>query len=211
MYIDQPLIKYLDDTASGKPTPGGGSVSGLVGALSAALTSMVCNFTIGKEKYKEFEKEVSEILSEVQGIRDELTALMEQDIKAYGEVSLAYSMPRATEEEKQRRALAIQSALINAKDAPLKIAMLCHRILELNVPLLEKGNQNLISDVGISALLAGSALRSAVLNVEINLSYIKDEQLKSRTREQLRPIVTSANELETKIYEEVKRRIGAQL
>ncbi len=101
MYIDEPLKKYLDEAASGASTPGGGSVAALAGALGAALTSMVCNFTVGKKKYKDVEAEVSQILSEAEELRGKLLELMVADTQVYGQVSAAYGMPRDTAEEKE--------------------------------------------------------------------------------------------------------------
>ena len=211
MYIDEPLKKYLDEAASGASTPGGGSVAALAGALGAALTSMVCNFTVGKKKYKDVEEEVAQILSEAEKLRGKLLELMVEDTRVYGQVSAAYGMPRDTPEEKEARSEAIQSALKAAMGAPLEAAICCHKILKLNEPLVEKGNQNLISDVGVAVLLAESAMRSAILNVEINLSYIKDEKLCQETREKLRPMIAEAVELRSKVYEKVNEAIGAEL
>ncbi|HGE70997.1 TPA: methenyltetrahydrofolate cyclohydrolase, partial [Candidatus Poribacteria bacterium] len=187
------------------------SVASLVGALGAALTSMVCNFTVGKEKYKDVEAEISDILSNAEQLRTELLNLMVEDTQAYGEVSKAYSMPRNTPEEKEVRTQAIQKALRIAMQAPLETAFCCYKVIKLNEPLVDKGNQNLISDVGVAVLLAESALRSAVLNVEINLSYIKDEQFCNDTREKLKAIITESSEIKSKIYDKVKEVIGAKL
>jgi len=211
VYIDEPLKKYLDEAASGASTPGGGSVAALAGALGAALTSMVCNFTVGKKKYKDVEAEVAQILAEADNLRGKLLDLMVEDTQVYGQVSAAYGMPRETPEEKEARTEAIQKALKAAMGAPLEAAICCHRIMKLNEPLVEKGNKNLISDVGVAILLAESAMRSAIMNVEINLSYIKDEDLCRETREKLRPLMDEAAELRAKIYEKVNEAIGAQI
>ena len=211
MYIDEPLKKYLDEAASGASTPGGGSVAALAGALGAALTSMVCNFTVGKKKYKEVEAEVAQILSEAEKLRGRLLDLMVEDTQVYGQVSAAYGMPRSTPEEKTAKTAAIQEALKAAMGPPLEAAICCHKILKLNEPLLDRGNQNLISDVGVAVLLAESAMRSAIMNVEINLSYIKDEKLCEETREKLRPLLAEAAELRSKIYGKVNEAIGAEL
>jgi glutamate formiminotransferase/formiminotetrahydrofolate cyclodeaminase len=211
VYIDEPLKKYLDETASGSPTPGGGSVAALAGALGAALTSMVCNFTVGKKKYRDVEAEVNQMLLESEEIRDKLQELVVKDTRAYGKVSAAYSMPKATSEEKEIRSKAIQNALIEAMQAPLEIAICCYEILKLNEPLLEKGNQNLISDVGVAVLLAEAAMRSAVLNVEINLSYIKDEELCREAREKLQTPLSEASDIKNEVYKKVKEIIGAKL
>ena len=211
MYIDEPMKKYLDEAASGASTPGGGSVAALAGALGAALTSMVCNFTVGKKKYADVEAEVSQILEEAENLRGKLLDLMVEDTQVYGQVSAAYGMARDTAEEKAARTEAIQNALKAAMGAPLEAAICCHKILKLNEPLLEKGNQNLISDVGVAILLAEAAMRSAIMNVEINLSYIKDEDLCQKTKEKLRPLMNEAAELRIKIYKAVNEAIGAKL
>ena len=142
MYINEPMRKYLDESASGASTPGGGSVAALAGALGAALTSMVCNFTVGKKKYKDVEAEVAEILEKSEKLRADLTELMQADTEAYGGVSEAYGMPRKTSEEKKARTKAIQAACKNALEVPLKAAICCYDILKLNEPLVENGDDS---------------------------------------------------------------------
>ena len=208
MYINEPMKKYLDEAASGESTPGGGSVAALAGALGAALTSMVCNFTVGKEKYKDVEAEVAEILATSEKLRADLTELMQADTEAYGGVSQAYGMARKTSAEKKARTTAIQAALKNALEVPLKAAICCYDILKLNEPLVEKGNPNLISDVGVAVVLAEAALQSAALNVEINLAYIKDEEFCQGVREKLAPIMADCTEIKTKVFEKVKEMIS---
>ena len=207
MYINEPMKTYLDEAASGASTPGGGSVAALAGTLGAALTSMVCNFTVGKKKYKDVEAEVAEILEKSEKLRSDLTELMQADTEAYGGVSEAYGMPRKTSEEKKARTKAIQAALKNALEVPLKAAICCYDILKLNEPLVEKGNPNLISDVGVAVVLAEAALQSAALNVEINLAYIKDEEFCKGVREKLAPIIADCTEIKTTVFEKVKEMI----
>jgi len=208
MYINEPMKKYLDEAASGESTPGGGSVAALAGALGAALTSMVCNFTVGKKKYKDVEAEVAEILEKSEKLRSDLTDLMQADTEAYGGVSEAYGMPRKTSEEKKARTKAIQAALKNALEVPFKAAICCYDILKLNEPLVEKGNPNLISDVGVAVVLAEAALQSALLNVEINLAYIKDEEFCEGVREKIAPIMSDCTEIKTAVFEKVKEMIS---
>jgi len=207
MYIKGPMKKYLDDTASGEPTPGGGSVAALVGALGAALTSMVCNFTVGKERYKDVEKDVAEILSQAEELRGDLTELMQADTEAYGQVSEAYGMPRKTSKQKRARTAAIQEALKGALEVPLKATMRCYDILKLNASLVDKGNPNLISDVGVAVALAESALQSAAMNVEINLAYIKDEEFCKEVREKLDPVVAESTGIKTAVWDKVMKAI----
>ena len=207
MYINEPMKKYLDDTASGEPTPGGGSVAALVGALGAALTSMVCNFTVGKEKYKDVEAEVAEILSKAEELRGDLAELMQTDTEAYSQVSAAYGMPRKSSQEKKARTAAIQEALKAALEIPLKAAMRSYDVLKLNESLVDKGNSNLISDVGVAVALAESALQSAALNVEINLVSIKDEEFCKDIREKLDPIVAEGTKIKAEVWEKVMKAI----
>jgi formiminotetrahydrofolate cyclodeaminase len=210
MYISEPMKKYLDDTTSGAPTPGGGSVAALVGALGAALTSMVCNFTVGKEKFKGVEEEVAEILSKAEKLRGDLAELMQADTEAYSQVSAAYGMPRKSSKEKEARTAAIQEALKIALQIPLKTAMRCYDILKLNEPLIEKGNPNLISDVGVAVALAEAALQSAALNVEINLVSIKDEKFCKDIREKLDPIVAEGTKIKAEVWEKVMKAINRE-
>ena len=97
MYINRSLQKYWDEAAAKLPAPGGGSVSALCGALGATMVSMVANFTVGKEKYKEVENEVRQVLSQSEELRKRLAELMDADVEAYGKVSTAYRLPKATE------------------------------------------------------------------------------------------------------------------
>jgi len=207
MYINEPMKQYLDDAASGEPTPGGGSVAALVGALGTALTSMVCNFTVGKEKYKDVEEEVAEILSKAEALRGDLSELMQADTEAYGKVGEAYGMPRKTSKQKKARTAAIQEALKGALEVPLKATMCCYDVLKLNQPLVDKGNTNLISDVGVAVALAEAALHSAAMNVEINLAFIKDEEFCQEIRGKLDPVVAESTKIKTEVWDKVMKAI----
>ena len=207
MYINEPMKQYLDDAASGEPTPGGGSVAALVGALGTALTSMVCNFTVGKEKYKDVEEEVAEILSKAEALRGDLSELMQADTEAYGKVGEAYGMPRKTSKQKKARTAAFQEALKGALEVPLKATMCCYDVLKLNQPLVDKGNTNLISDVGVAVALAEAALHSAAMNVEINLAFIKDEEFCQEIRGKLDPVVAESTKIKTEVWDKVMKAI----
>ena len=122
MYREETLQKYLDDAAAKLPAPGGGSVSALAGALGAAMASMVGNFTVGKDAYKEVEEEVKGLLSQSEKLRRELTALVDADVAAYGQVSAAYKLPRESDQEKSKRRGAIEEACKEALAVPLKAA-----------------------------------------------------------------------------------------
>ena len=183
-YLDEPLRKYLDDAASGEPTPGGGSVSALVGACGVTMAEMAANFTLGREKFRDVEPEVMELLLVLRDARVKLLDLVEKDMQAYGQVSAAYAMPRGAEGEKEARTQAIQEALGVALAVPLEAMRVMHSALEADRRLVDIANPNLISDVGVAAELLLGALRGARLNVDINLAFLKNETLVGRSRQE---------------------------
>lgn len=189
------LKKYLDDLAAKKSAPGGGSAAALAGAIACGLLSMVANFTIGKEKYKKHEKELIELLEKSEVMRNRLTELVDLDAEAYGRVRDAY---------KAKDKKAMQEALKEATAVPLEIANLCHQAIKLCPILLEKGNENLITDVGVPAHLLKAALDSALLNVEINLKGIEDEKFILEIRKVLESQVEEVYGIEAKVKEGVK-------
>ncbi|MCD5402153.1 cyclodeaminase/cyclohydrolase family protein [candidate division NPL-UPA2 bacterium] len=211
MYINQSLKKYLDEAAAKLPAPGGGSVSTLCGALGAAMASMVANFTVGKEKYKEVESEVSQILSQSEELRKRLMELMDADVEAYGKVSTAYGMPKATGEEKGQRSQTIQEACKEALKVPLRTAECCHEILKLSQRLVDIGNINLQSDVGVAVILAEAALQGAALNVEINLVSLKDEGFVKEKRGILEPLLKESLVIKDEVIRKVKEKMRGDL
>jgi len=204
MYLDQPLRSFLEDTASKTPTPGGGSVAALVGSLGAALLCMVGNFTLGKPKFEKVGRDVREILKEADKLKEELSGLIQKDIEVYARFSQTSRMPRDTSELKEKRRQALQIALKNATQVPLTTAKLALRLLELAQLLVSKGNPNLITDVGVGALLADAALQSAALNVQINLGYIKDEEFRKRTSSVLSSMLSHGQEIKDKVVKGVR-------
>ena len=207
-YREGSIEGYLADAAAGKDAPGGGSVSALAGALGAAMSSMVCNFTVGREKFKDVEGRVKEILSAAEeGVR-RLAELMDRDVEEYKKVTAAYKMPRGTEEEKARRRAAIQEALKSAMSAPLETLRLCHKLILDLKDLVEIGNPNLISDVGVAAILLEAALDGAKLNVEINLKFIKDSDLVERTRKEIEEKAFEARTVASEVVGKVREKIS---
>lgn len=170
-----PIETFLDALAAGESTPGGGAAAALTGGQAAALLSMVLNFTIGRKKYAPVEEEMRGLLGRTEALRGELLALADKDAEAFGAVAACYGMPRSTGEEKAARTAAMQKALKGATEVPFAIASLCAELLELARPIAEKGNPNVVSDAATAAHLAHAALHSGLVNVKINLAYIKDE------------------------------------
>lgn len=175
-YIDEPIRKYINDASSSQPTPGGGSIAAMGGALACSMMNMVCNFTVGKKAYQAVEEKVQSILKEGMNLTDEMLHLAVEDTEAYAEVSKAYGLPKNTEDEKKARSQAIQAACKLALKVPSKVMSAGAKILVLLSELVDIGNKNLITDTGVSALMALAAVESAILNVRINLVFIKDAE-----------------------------------
>jgi len=174
--VEMKISEFIEELSSDSPAPGGGSVAALSGALSAALSSMVCNLTIGKEKYKDVEYDMENILERLQNIRKRLLEIIDEDTKAFNQVMDAFKLPKNTEEEKKVRKEKIQEALKKAALVPLETARLCAEIIEISKEVAEKGNKNSITDAGVSMIMADAGLKSAILNVKINLKSIEDEK-----------------------------------
>ncbi|NQT46329.1 MAG: cyclodeaminase/cyclohydrolase family protein [Candidatus Omnitrophica bacterium] len=190
---------YLDDLAGKKPAPGGGSAAALAGAVGCALISMVANFTVGKEKYKVAEDEMQDLLKKSEGLRAQLEKLVQEDIEAYGRFDKAYKMPKDTKGRKE----AVEEALKVAASVPLEICRCAHRAMKLLPIALEKGNKNLITDVGVPAHILKAAFDSALMNVEVNLKWIKDEEFIAKTRKVLDPMNKETLMLKEKVVEGV--------
>jgi len=207
MSLADGVQRYLKALASDAPAPGGGSATALVGALGAALNCMVANFTVGKANYAHVEDEIKGVLDECQKLRQELFVLMAADEEAYGKVAAAYKLPKETDEQKAERANAVQAALKSAAQVPLRVAQCCRRVLELAEPLVEKGNENLISDAGVAAQLAHAGLNASWLNVEINLRSIKDEAFNSEKRQELARLAEGADDVLARAWEKMLGRM----
>ncbi|MBU0496535.1 MAG: glutamate formimidoyltransferase [Candidatus Thermoplasmatota archaeon] len=169
-----PLNQFLTELASSSPAPGGGSVAALSGALGTALTSMVCNLTIGKEKYQTVEPEIKNILKQSEYLGIKLTELIDKDTDAFNDVMKAFKMPKDTDEQKQKRSQAIQTGYKKAAEIPYETAVTCEKILILAETIAAKGNQSSITDAGVAALMAQAGTHAAILNVQINLGSIND-------------------------------------
>ena len=175
MMVKESVEEFIQELASGMPTPGGGSAAALGGAMAASLAEMVCNLTIGKEKYEDVQEEVKSEKEKLALCRERLVEIVDEDAGAFDRVMEAFRMPKGNEEEKERRAAAIQEAFKLAASVPMETAEKCMEVLEHAVVVAGIGNKNSITDAGSSALLAHASLNAALLNVRINLSGIKDE------------------------------------
>ena len=207
MFKEHQLQTFLDQLASSASTPGGGSAAAIMGAMGAALVSMVANLTVGKKKYEEVEEEMQGFLEQSEALRERLTGMIQADVDVFDQVMAAYGMARETEEEKARRSQTIQAALKEATDVPLACAQLCADVIELCRPVAEKGNLNVISDAGVAVLAAHAALRSAALNVYINIGGIRDAEFVNDRRAKLESVLSGAGTATETVYELVKSKL----
>ena len=207
-YIDEPMKKYFEEAASGAETPGGGSISGVAGALAASMVSMVCNFTTGKQKYAEFENEIQTILQRSSKKVEEMLELAVADTEGFDEITKAYNLPKETDEQKTARTEAIQAGCKAALDAPEKIFESSLEILELLKRLVDISNRNLISDVGVSAVMARAAAEAAAMNVKINLKFIKDELYTKEKGTKLEKGLKTGDEIEQEVKAKVREAIS---
>lgn len=174
MLIDKSVSQFLDATASNDPVPGGGSIAASSGATAAALVEMVANLTIGKKKYEDVNDEMKEISKKANDLRQQLLKYIDIDSEAFNRVMNAYKLPKDTEEQKIVRKMTIQNAMKYAASVPLEVAKKSYDIMELSMRVVENGNKNAVTDGAVSAMMARTAVLSAIYNVKINLSSIKD-------------------------------------
>ena len=194
-YVRGTLESYLDKLASVEPEPGGGSAAALVGALGAALITMVTNLTLGKEKYSDVQDDMMEIQVNAEAVRRRLESLVTLDALAYGKVATAMKLPRDNGTQKEARRRVLQAALQGAAEVPLEVAETALEVAKLALPPAEKGNVNGVSDAGVAALLADAAAQSAALNVKINLAWIEDEDFKSDVWARVEAVLSEAARL----------------
>ena len=210
MLTEKRVDEFINEVASASPAPGGGSVSALVGALGAGLTSMVCHLTIGRKKYASVGEQMASVLRRAEDIRRELTSLVEQDTQAFTGVMAAYALPKRTEEEKARRTDAIQQEMRQATLVPLRVMELCVDGLSLAKVVTESGNSNSISDAGVGALLLHAASLGAHLNVRINLSVMNDKTFVTKTGGTAAELFRRADRLRNEIMKSVESAFEPQ-
>lgn len=202
------IEEFLDALASQAATPGGGGAAAIIGAMGAALVSMVCNLTIGKKKYADVEAEMKDVLVKAEALRQRLTGMIEDDAKAFDAVMGAYGMPKETDADKEARDQAIQAALKLATDVPLACARAAREVIDLAENASGKGNLNVISDAGVGVLAAYAALRSAALNVWTNARMITDRAFAEAKLKELNELLAGAEAATEKAYGTVKGKVS---
>jgi formiminotetrahydrofolate cyclodeaminase len=201
--LSNSLGNFTELVAAGTPAPGGGSVAAYCGVLAASLGQMVCNLTIGKQKYAEAEPRLRAVRSELERLGARLRELIAEDAASFEAVLEAYRLPKDSDEQKAERAAQIQIALQGAVDVPVETAQRGFDILRLLGELADIGNPNALSDVAVGARLAQVAIRGASYNISVNLDSISDRVAAETTREQMKGMIdqskTIAEQVEAKL------------
>ena len=199
---------FVAETASESPAPGGGSVSACMGALGAALATMVANLSAHKRGWDDRWKEFSDVAEQGQALVAELTALVDEDTAAFNRIMDALSLPKGTEAEKAERAAALEAATLYAASVPLKTMEASLKALPLALEMARKGNPASASDAGVAALAALAAVRGAHLNVRINAAGLTDKAPSAPLLSRAAEIEAEAVALQEEVLAEVDRHIG---
>lgn len=173
--VDMTCRAFADETASESPAPGGGSISAYMGALGAALGTMVANLSAHKPGWDDQWEYFSDFAVKGRDIQERLMHLVDEDTEAFNRIMAVFSMPKSTPEEKAARAEALEAATIHAAEVPLKTMKTAFEAFDLLEAMAREGNPNSVSDVGVGALAVRSAILGAQLNVRINAAGIKDK------------------------------------
>jgi glutamate formiminotransferase/formiminotetrahydrofolate cyclodeaminase len=206
--INMPLKTFADETASESPAPGGGSVAAYIGALAASLAAMVANLSSHKKGWDERWEEFSNWAEKGQLYKDKLLQLVDADTKAFNQIMSAMGLPKTTEEEKAARKKAIADATRLAIEIPFKVMEASFDSMEVIKVMAVTGNPNSISDAGVGALCARSAVMGAFMNVRINAAGLDDAAFVEDILKKGREIEKNAMTLETSILEIVNSKIG---
>jgi formiminotetrahydrofolate cyclodeaminase len=203
-FINYAIKEFIDLLASKEPAPGGGSAAALVGSIGVALSSMVANLTIGKEKFKDKEELMREIVQKNEKLQKELLELIEKDAEAFNKVANALKLPKNNPEEKEKRKEILENALKEASLVPLEVMKKSLEALKILENTLGNSTPNAVSDIGVSALCLKSAIQSAWLNVKINLVSIRDKNFVYEIQRQAESLLEDGIQLANRIYEEVE-------
>lgn len=206
--VDLTCTGFAEETASESPAPGGGSVSAYLGALGASLATMVANLTAGKAAYDDQWETYSQWAEKGQAVKNELLALVDEDTNAFNKIMNAFGLPKKTDEEKAVRSQAIQDATKYATEVPFRTMEASYAAFEVVRAMVEIGNPNSITDAGVGALCARSAVMGAHLNVKINASSLKDEVFKNDILAKAADIEKKALDEEAALLKIVNEKIG---
>ncbi len=206
--VSMTLSDFADETASESPAPGGGSISAYIGSLGVSLATMVANLSSHKKGWDSRWEEFSQWAQKGQQYKDELTKLVDADTAAFNKIMTAFGLPKATDEEKAARKQAIQEATKFAIEIPFKVMQLSYESMTLIKAMADIGNPNSVSDAGVGALCARSAVMGAFMNVRINASGYDDKTFVEGIIAKGKDIENKTIALEAEILKIVNEKIG---
>jgi formiminotetrahydrofolate cyclodeaminase len=197
------MEEFIMALASKEPVPGGGGASALMGALSAALCSMVANLTSGKKKYAEYQQEIEEILTNMETAIGKLQELMKKDEEAFAPLAKAYSIPK----DQPDREEILEKALVKAAEVPLELAEEVSGLIPVLEALEEKGSRLAISDVAVAAAAAEGALKGAVMNVYINTKMMKNRELAEKMNRRALAMAEEGSDRCSRVYQRISNQL----
>lgn len=201
------LGTWVDQLASKAPVPGGGGASALGGALAAALGQMVANLTVGKKRYADVEEEMQECLCKLNILQMELMALADKDAEVFAPLAEAYGMPSSTEEEKAEKDRVMEERLLAASLIPMMMLEKAASVLDYVELLEKKGSKMAVSDAGVAAQFARTALTGAVMNVYINTKSMKNRKVAEELNEKADELLAEGMKKADEIYNSVRRKL----
>ena len=204
---DETCGNFVGVLASKAAAPGGGGASAIVGSIGMALGSMVCNLTIGKKKYAQYDEKIRGILKRAAGLQKELLELVDEDAECFLPLSKAYGMPKETEEEKRLKFETLEKCLKKACTVPVNILKKAYEAIKLHEALVDNCSKLAISDVGVGVQCLKAAIIGAQLNVIININSIKDEEYVRKIKLETEPLVEDGIEVADRVYKKVLSKL----
>ncbi len=203
--VNLKVSDFVDEVSRDTPAPGGGSIAALAGALGSALASMVVNLSVGKGEFDSQYDDLCELAEKAQTIKDELIRAIDADTEAFNEVIAGMRMAKDTAEQQTLRSQVIRAGYKSAAEVPLQTAKLCRQVLDLCTAAADIGNQSVMSDAGVGALMAYAGVQGAIHNVRINLPNTKDDTFISEMESQLGALLSESREICDAIQQKVNK------
>ena len=206
--VNQKVVDFVDEVSRDTPAPGGGSISALAGALGAALASMVANLSVGKGEFDAKYKNLCTLAETAQHVKDELVHAVDADTEAFNEVLDAMRMAKDTPEQIEARDAAMCEGYKSAARVPMGTAQLCNQTLKLCLDAAQVGNDAVMSDAGVGALMVFAGVQGAIYNVRINLPNIDDADFVAEMNKDLQGLLQDARETCDAVQREVEASLG---
>lgn len=208
MLADLTVKDFLDKVSGNDPVPGGGSIAALNGALASALATMVAQLTIGKKGYEMSEEVMRHAQILTARLQKEFIGLVDKDSEAYNAVFACFKLPKATDEEKAARSVAIQEATKQAALVPMEVARKALDMMSVIADVARLGNRNAVTDACVAMMSARSAVLGALLNVRINLSSLKDKEFVQQLRAEADAMELEACQKEKELLDAVNQDLN---